>query len=54
MKQSTQNMITSSLKHNNKVLDKKKGKIVVNPEKQYIIVKQHFQKQCYDASKINI
>ena len=28
----------------------KKEKIVANPEKQYIIVKQHFQKQFYDAS----
>ena len=26
----------------------------MDPEKQYIIVKQHFQKQCHDASKINI
>ena len=40
-------------KQNNIVHDKT-GKIVVNPEKQYTIVKQHFQKQFYDASKINI
>ena len=26
----------------------------MNPEKQYTIVKQHFQKQFHDASKINI
>ena len=40
-------------KQNNIVHDQT-GKIVVNPEKQYTIVKQHFQKQFYDASKINI
>ena len=26
----------------------------MNPEKQYTIVKQHFQRQLHDASKINI
>ena len=30
------------------------GKVIANPEKQYTKVKQHFQKQIYNASKINV
>ena len=36
------------------IVHDKTGKIAVNPEKQYTIVKQHSQKQFYDASKIKL
>ena len=36
------------------MVHEKQEKIVANLEKQYTIVKQHFQKQFHDASKINL
>ena len=39
---------------NNNIVDDKTGEIIVNTEQQYTIIKQNFQKQFNDATKINI